>query len=95
MEYTKGPWYISEDQSVWQLFGEGPVSGGHPMQIIKAPKRSIEYAEYWPNSADESLIVHAPDMYLAIKACIELLEKTGQSGTTLTKLRELISKIES
>ena len=31
----------------------------HARQILKAPKRSREYAEYWPEKADAALIVRA------------------------------------
>jgi hypothetical protein len=58
-KHTPGPWYWTEGELSWQLFAK---QEGHPIQLIKAPKRSVEFAEYWPNRADADLIAAAPDM---------------------------------
>ena len=63
---TLGPWRSVESRDTWTLHGEarsfkGKLKGGAgpSMQIIKAPKHSTPYAEYWPNAADSELIVEA------------------------------------
>lgn len=49
---TPGPWTDEENESMWMLFG------GHmgAMQLIKAPKRSTPFAEYWPEAEDALFI---------------------------------------
>lgn len=37
-----GPWTVYEDESQWSLHHP-------PRQILKAPKRGTDYAEYWPD----------------------------------------------
>lgn len=51
-------WYSFEDKDMYQLFAD-MGNGFHPMQILKAPKHSEEYAEYWPEYWDNKLIVNA------------------------------------
>jgi len=45
MNYTPSPWFIEEDELTWNLYGGNDMMS---LKIIKAPKRSKEYAEYWP-----------------------------------------------
>lgn len=52
-------WWVEEDENVWQLF-YGDESGlNHPEQVIKAPKKCKEYAEYWPSKSETRFIVDA------------------------------------
>ncbi|MFB5192676.1 hypothetical protein [Alicyclobacillus fastidiosus] len=55
---TGGEWYFTEDERTWQMFAE---FGGMyaPHQIIKAPKKSKEYAEYWPNQVTSEFITQS------------------------------------
>lgn len=68
-EGTLGPWRSMESKDTWTLHGEarqfkGKLKGGvgPSMQIVKAPKHSMPFAEYWPNAADTALIVEAVNM---------------------------------
>jgi hypothetical protein len=62
---TAPPWYVEEDETVWELYAENipfpeippPFNRAHPWKIAKCPKKSQEFAEYWPNEADAALIV--------------------------------------
>ncbi|MFD2703839.1 hypothetical protein ACFSVM_25750 [Paenibacillus shunpengii] len=49
---SEGPWHFTDTEDVWMLFGG---FNGH-MQLIKAPKNSSAYAEYWPESDDAVFI---------------------------------------
>lgn len=49
---SEGPWHFTDTEDVWMLFGG---FNGH-MQLIKAPKNSSEYAEYWPETDDAVFI---------------------------------------
>jgi hypothetical protein len=53
---SPGPWSYTEDEYSWDLY-----DGNLPMElkIIKAPKESEEYAEYWPERADADFIANA------------------------------------
>jgi len=52
---TRGEWYVEETRKVWTLFA-AQGEHQHPLQLIKAPKVSQEYATYWPNEHDATLI---------------------------------------
>lgn len=56
-------WSYAEDEHSWQLFAEevsdDPLSITMPLQIIKAPKKSKEFAEYWPSEKDSQFIIDA------------------------------------
>jgi len=69
-EATLGPWRSLESKDTWTLHGEAREFKGKTkdgigpsMQIIKAPKHSTPYAEYWPNPADNTLIVEAVNRF--------------------------------
>ena len=67
--FLPGPWWIRDDDDVWQLFAPHPLNPRlHPMQVIKAPKKSIEYACYWPEGINEKIIAAAPLLYEAALA---------------------------
>lgn len=63
---TLGPWRSVESRDFWTLHGEARSFVGKgkrviapSMQIAKAPKTGMAFAEYWPNPADSALIVEA------------------------------------
>lgn len=65
-EATLGPWRAVESRDFWTLHGEARSFVGKSkrviapsMQIAKAPKTGMAFAEYWPNPADSALIVEA------------------------------------
>lgn len=69
-EATLGPWRYEESKDTWTLHGEARGFKGRTkdgfgpsMQILKAPKRGTDYAEYWPNAADGALLVMAVNMF--------------------------------
>ena len=67
--YLPGPWWIQEDEDVWQLFAPHLLNARfHPMQLIKAPKKSIEYVCYWPGNITEKIVAAAPLLYEAALA---------------------------
>ena len=44
MSHTPGPWYVVEDNDVWELYADrGP---SHPFKLAKCPKRGSPYTEY-------------------------------------------------
>lgn len=78
---TPGQWYVAEDERVWQLFAEVVTAGGlvgHSLQLIKAPKVSQEYAEYYPSEADSALLIwlrnNASDLLNAAEREVRLRE---------------------
>lgn len=70
-------WTTCQDEMVWQLF-LGPKSDGmptHPLQIIKAPKKSKQYAEYWPSPEQEQYMLAALNNFPALAAELLALRK--------------------
>lgn len=64
-----GPWWVQEGENTWKLFALHPQDPHlHPVQIVKAPKQSIEYACYWPAGINEKIIAAAPLLYEAALA---------------------------
>lgn len=68
---TLGPWHYLESNDTWTLHGEArefksknPDRPAPSMQILKAPKRGTQYAEYWPNKEDSVLIIEAANSFL-------------------------------
>ena len=72
MNYTPSPWFIEEDELTWNLYGGNNMMS---LKIIKAPKKSKEYAEYQPKDEDARLICIAPEMYKVLKRCKQLLNE--------------------
>lgn len=67
--FLPGPWWVQDDDRTWQLFAPFPNEPSmHPLQVIKAPKKSIEYACYWPEGINEKIIAAAPLLYEAALA---------------------------
>lgn len=67
---TMGPWRYMESRDTWTLHGEarefkGKLKDGFgpSMQILKAPKHGTQYAEYWPNKEDSTLIVESVNSF--------------------------------
>jgi hypothetical protein len=64
---TPGRWFAEEDRMSWDLYAQHVILDEnhnimnvmHPLKLIKAPKQSTEFAEYWPNKGDEIIIVNA------------------------------------
>jgi hypothetical protein len=81
---TPGPWIVSEDDDMWQLFGG---NYGH-MQILKAPKRGTDYAEYWPDKDEANLIVNSPEI---ISNLIGEVERQAEEIERLRKALEGIA----
>jgi len=92
MNYTPTPWFIEEDKLTWNLYGG---NGMIPLKIIKAPKKSKEYAEYWPFKGDANLICAAPDMYEILKRCKQFLNEMTCTDEELEwMVNEVIKKVE-
>lgn len=93
---TAGPWFVFEDELVWQLFADrsaivDPGDGSeptrialHPLQLIKAPKKSLIFAEYWLGAADSNFIAHArtdiPDLIAEVRRLRKVLEVFRDEG---------------
>lgn len=67
--YT-GPYFVSEDESVWELYAENTIMSslprqsfsfsGHPLKIAKIIKDSgNHHAEYWPDDATSVALAHS------------------------------------
>ena len=68
---TRGPWEAEDDEDCWRLFG-AVTPNMHPLQLIKAPKHSTPYAEYWPGEADSAFIASMhPGVALAVADWLE------------------------
>ena len=68
-ELLPGPWWAEENEYSWDLYAMNPIDPRmHPFKIIKAPKKSTEYAEYWPTGVNEKIIIAAPLLYEAALA---------------------------
>lgn len=80
---TAGPWWTAESEDTWQLFG-GPYG---ERQLIKAPKRSVEYAEYWPDPEDARFITEARTGWPAA------LERIRVQDAEITRLRKALLHI--
>ncbi|WP_342409843.1 hypothetical protein [Paenibacillus sp. FSL R10-2778] len=82
---TEGPWTDSEDDSMWMLFG------GHmgAMQLIKAPKRSTPFAEYWPDKVDVNFIKGART---ALPYWLKEAKERGERERKLKKTLERIAE---
>jgi len=92
MDYTPSSWFIEEDELTWNLYGGNDMM---PLKIIKAPKKSKEYAEYWPKEKDANLICAAPEMYEVLKKCKQLLNKMTCVDEELEwMVNEIIKKVE-
>ena len=95
MNYTSSPWFIEENELTWNLYGGNSSNGMIPLKIIKAPKKSKEYAEYWPKEKDANLICAAPEMYEVLKICKQLLNKMTCVDEELEwMVNEIIKKVE-
>ncbi|GAN11526.1 hypothetical protein MAM1_0664c11090 [Mucor ambiguus] len=71
---TPGPWFVEESDLSWDLYaGAGNF---HTLKLIKAPKKSKEFAEYWPNANDSTLIAHALEY---ITYLLQLVETQAQA----------------
>lgn len=53
-EATAAPWNSDDNADCWRLHGSGIADGC--VQILKAPKHSTPFAEYWPPIPDAVLI---------------------------------------
>jgi predicted RNase H-like nuclease (RuvC/YqgF family) len=82
---TPGPWIVSEDDDMWQLFGG---NYGH-MQILKAPKRGTDYAEYWPDKDEANLIVNSPEIISNLIGEVERLERHNRLWETLSSEQKM------
>lgn len=69
-----GRWTVEDGVQSWDLY-VGRGEGAHGYKLIKAPKKSREYAEYWPYPA-ESAHIAAFDPTVAL-AVAEWLEKAA------------------
>jgi len=95
MNYTSSPWFIEENELTWNLYGGNSSNGMIPLKIIKAPKKSIEYAEYWPQDGDVNLICVAPEMYEVLKECKKYLNEMTCVDEELERMvNEVIKKAE-
>jgi hypothetical protein len=81
---TPGRWFVEEGDMSWDLYAEHepfiePLTGKpmamHPLKLIKAPKQSKEFAEYWPPKADENLIVYSKVWINQLIEIIQTLDK--------------------
>lgn len=69
------------------------VVAGAILQILKAPKHSTPYAEYWPTEEDARMIVAAPEMYEKHERILELADYYSLSGGTTEELMGQLAKI--
>jgi hypothetical protein len=72
-EATAGPWVAYEDEDSWSLH-----TAGWPFQILKAPKHSTPYAEYWPDQpTGEHIVRWHPGVALAVAQWLDSLADGG------------------
>lgn len=91
---TEGPWFSDDSESSWRLHGVAfrippPLGGKIPeqvvnKQILKAPKHSTPYAEYWPVGGDADFITHAWEDVRDLLADNRLLRKVIAERSRLT-----------
>lgn len=106
---TPGPWWSDDSEDSWRLHGVGmripaQLDGLIPEQIVnkqilKAPKHSTPYAEYWPNAFDAELITTmGPPVALALADWLDA-EADGHAavkgvGAVLGELMVQVSRSE-
>ncbi len=88
---TGTQWFYEEDEYSWDLYADT----GYPMalKILKAPKKSKEYAEYYPEQGDGEFIANAKtDIHKLIEEYEKLLNKNKcHELKTWTKYYEAIT----
>lgn len=59
---VRGRWWAEDSEDSWDLYYAGtddPDAVVHGLKVLKAPKHSTPYAEYWPDVVDGDYIVAA------------------------------------
>jgi len=52
-------WFSTQDEYSYDLYLDTGMEYALTPKILKAPKKSEEYAEYWPNEWEDKLITNA------------------------------------
>jgi hypothetical protein len=91
-----GPWYAYDSEDSWSLHAGA-------LQILKAPKHSTPYAEYWPEPTEAALLEHAHADIGALLAEIDRLaelvankdESTSELFAANLDLREEVARLRA
>ncbi|WP_427050440.1 hypothetical protein [Paenibacillus sp. TC-CSREp1] len=80
---TSGPWFSVENAYTWQLFGG--LYGN--LQLVKAPKRGTNYAEYWPGEDDARFIAESREGWP------EAIRRAIAAEAEVVQIREILGSI--
>ena len=104
---TPGPWYVEESERSWELYARNVLVGipdmfgnpdteVHPWKLAKCPKKSTEFAEYWPKDADARFIVSArklvPELAESLKSAEVCCEHVRAQRDEARAELELVKK---